>query len=70
MPEYRQTVGFARIAHAVKKIRKNNPNVLFVDGGDFMHGTGLAVLSQGSVIIPLLNAWPYLETGNLLIGMN
>ncbi|TLS52816.1 bifunctional metallophosphatase/5'-nucleotidase [Paenibacillus antri] len=54
--EYRQVGGFARIAHVVQEIRKSTPNVLFVDGGDFLHGTAPAVLTQGSMIIPLLNA--------------
>ncbi|WP_082423208.1 bifunctional metallophosphatase/5'-nucleotidase [Paenibacillus dakarensis] len=55
-PEYRQAGGYARIAHVVKEIKKNNRNVLFFDGGDFLHGTGPAVLTQGSSIIPLMNA--------------
>ncbi|QSF42469.1 bifunctional metallophosphatase/5'-nucleotidase [Paenibacillus tianjinensis] len=55
-PEYRQAGGFARIARIVKEIRKNNSNVLFVDSGDFLHGTGPSVLTRGSTIVPLLNA--------------
>ena len=52
-----QTVGgYAHIAGLVDDIRKENPNTLFFDGGDTLHGTKPLVDSQGEAIVPILNA--------------
>ncbi|TDQ31056.1 bifunctional metallophosphatase/5'-nucleotidase [Zeaxanthinibacter enoshimensis] len=48
--------GYAAIAGLVEKIRKENPNILFFDGGDTLHGTKPLVDSRGKAILPILNA--------------
>jgi len=52
---YQMVGGFARIANYVKKKKDENPNVLFIDNGDTLHGTGPAVLSKGEALIPVLS---------------
>lgn len=47
--------GYARIQTIFKKIRAENPNALFFDGGDTFHGTVPVVQSKGEVLIPILN---------------
>ncbi|SEM45363.1 5'-nucleotidase [Chryseobacterium taichungense] len=47
--------GYARIQNIFKKIRAENPNALFFDGGDTFHGTVPVVQSKGEVLIPVLN---------------
>ncbi len=47
--------GYARIKSIFKKIKDENPNTLFLDGGDTFHGTLPAVQSEGEVLVPLLN---------------
>jgi len=48
--------GYAHIAGFVEGIRKENPNTLFFDGGDTLHGTKPLVDSRGKAVIPILNA--------------
>lgn len=47
--------GYARIQTIFKKIKAENPNALFFDGGDTFHGTLPVVQSKGKVLIPILN---------------
>lgn len=55
-PEYRPVGGYARIATVLDQLRRERPNrVLALDCGDTLHGTYLAVQSQGEALIPLLN---------------
>jgi 5'-nucleotidase len=37
-------------------VRKENPNTLFFDGGDSLHGTKPVVDSGGKAMVPILNA--------------
>ena len=49
--------GLARIAYAVKNIKKKNPgNTLFMDAGDTFQGSGPAALSKGTAIIEPINS--------------
>ncbi|CAH8283215.1 5'-nucleotidase [Mariniflexile fucanivorans] len=48
--------GYAHIAGLVDEIRSQNPNTLFFDGGDTLHGTKPLVDSQGEALVPILNA--------------
>lgn len=48
--------GYASIAGMVDRIRKENPNTLFFDGGDTLHGTKPVVDSKGDIMVPILNA--------------
>jgi 2',3'-cyclic-nucleotide 2'-phosphodiesterase (5'-nucleotidase family) len=54
---YRPAGGFARIATIVKKIRAaNQGRTLFCDCGDTLHGTHPAQMTQGEVLVPILNS--------------
>lgn len=48
--------GYAHIAGFMEEIRKENPNTLFFDGGDTLHGTKPVVDSSGKAVVPILNA--------------
>ncbi|MHB1406093.1 MAG: bifunctional metallophosphatase/5'-nucleotidase [Desulfitobacteriaceae bacterium] len=52
---FRQAGGYARLAALVKQIRAENPNVLFCDNGDTLHGTYPVVQTKGENLVPLLN---------------
>ena len=53
---FKKVGGFSRIAGFVERVRlENNNNILFLDGGDTLHGTYPVVESQGKVLIPILN---------------
>ena len=44
----------------INHLRKQNPaNTLLIDGGDYFHGSGVASLSEGEALIPLLNDFQY-----------
>lgn len=48
--------GASRMAALLERIRKENPEgTLVFDGGDSIQGSGEAALTQGSVMIPILN---------------
>ncbi|RRQ46689.1 bifunctional metallophosphatase/5'-nucleotidase [Chryseobacterium sp. SC28] len=51
-----QAGGYARIKSIFQKIKSENPNSLFFDGGDTFHGMLPVVKSKGEVLIPILNA--------------
>ncbi|MFO7610658.1 MAG: bifunctional metallophosphatase/5'-nucleotidase [Candidatus Krumholzibacteriia bacterium] len=54
---YRPAGGYARIATIVKQARAESPgHTLFCDGGDTLHGTYPAQMTQGEALIPSLNA--------------
>lgn len=49
--------GYARIAGLFERIRNERPGaVVALDNGDTLHGTYLAVKSEGKAFVPLLNA--------------
>jgi len=52
--------GFARITAAVDKIRaEEGGEVLFLDAGDTIQGSGLAALSKGEALVDPLQAMPF-----------
>jgi sulfur-oxidizing protein SoxB len=54
--KYIRAGGYPRIASYLKQVRKEkNGNVLFLDGGDTLHGTYPVVITKGKILIPLLN---------------
>lgn len=56
-PEYRRAGGYARAATIVRRIRDEALGAcVFVDCGDTIHGTGPAVWTEGSAVVPALNA--------------
>ena len=53
---YKKRGGFATLKTMINTIRnKNKANTLLVDGGDCFQGSGVAALSEGKAIIPLMN---------------
>lgn len=54
---YRKVGGYARIATIIQQIREENHNrVLLCDNGDTLSGTYPAIKTQGSAVIPIVNA--------------
>lgn len=56
---YKKRGGLAVLKTMIDRLRKNNPRVILYDGGDFFHGHGVASLSEGEALIPLMNAFQY-----------
>jgi len=55
-PVYKKRGGFAVLKTMLNTLRKDNPgNTLVIDGGDCFQGGGVAALSEGRAIIPLIN---------------
>lgn len=50
--------GLARVAAAVARIEAEEGDVLFLDAGDTIQGSGVAALSQGAALVPPLRALP------------
>ena len=54
---YRPAGGYARLARLVQQIRaETGGRVLFLDSGDTLHGTYVAVATQGQALVPILRA--------------
>jgi sulfur-oxidizing protein SoxB len=57
---YKKRGGFATLQTLIKELRKQNPlNTLVVDGGDCFQGSGIASLTQGRALMPLINKINY-----------
>jgi S-sulfosulfanyl-L-cysteine sulfohydrolase len=55
-PTYKKRGGFATLKTMVNELRKQNPeNTLVIDGGDCFQGGGVAALTEGKAIVPLMN---------------
>jgi 2',3'-cyclic-nucleotide 2'-phosphodiesterase (5'-nucleotidase family) len=55
-PVYKRRGGFAVLKTMLNTLRRENPgNTLVIDGGDCFQGGGVAALSEGRAIIPLIN---------------
>ncbi len=55
-PVYKKRGGFAVLKTMLNTLRMENPgNTLVIDGGDCFQGGGVAALSEGRAIIPLIN---------------
>ncbi len=55
-PVYKKRGGFAVLKTMINKLRSQNPeNTLVIDGGDCFQGGGVAALSEGQAIVPLIN---------------
>lgn len=53
---YKKRGGFATLKTMVNELRKENPeNTLVIDGGDCFQGGGVAALTEGKAIVPLMN---------------
>ena len=58
-PAFKKRGGFAHLKTMINDLRKQNPNTLLLDGGDCFQGSGIAALSQGQALIPLMNNLNY-----------
>ena len=57
---FKKRGGFATLRTMIEAIRKEaRGTVLLVDGGDTFHGSGVAALSEGRAIVPLINRLGY-----------
>lgn len=55
-PVYKKRGGFATLKTMINELRNKNPeNTLVIDGGDCFQGAGIAALTEGRAIIPLMN---------------
>jgi len=55
-PVYKKRGGYATLKSMINQLRAQNPeNTLLIDGGDCFQGGGVAALSEGRAIIPLMN---------------
>ena len=55
-PVYKKRGGFATLKSMINQLRKKNPaGTLVIDGGDCFQGGGVAALTEGKAIIPLIN---------------
>lgn len=52
-------MGYAKVAGIFDKYRAENPNTLFLDAGDAVHGTTFATLVNGESIIKVMNEMGY-----------
>ena len=51
--------GLLRCAALIRNIRKQEPNVLLIDGGDLIQGSAAGFLSQGDVMIDAVKTLRY-----------
>ena len=56
---YRNRGGLAVLKTMIDSLRKQHPNHILYDGGDYFHGHAIASLSEGEALIPLMNAFNY-----------
>lgn len=55
-PVYKKRGGFATLKTMINELRRQNPeNTLVIDGGDCFQGSGVASMSKGQAIVPLMN---------------
>ena len=55
-PVYKKRGGFATLKTMINSWRNKNPqNTLVIDGGDCFQGSGIAALTEGAAIIPMMN---------------
>src|SRR5688500_276486 len=59
-PVYKKRGGYATLKTIINELRSQNPhNTILVDGGDCFQGSGVAALSKGKAIVPLMNDLSY-----------
>jgi len=55
-PVYKKRGGYATLKTMVNTLRQQNPtNTFLIDGGDCFQGGGVAALTEGQAIVPLMN---------------
>jgi 2',3'-cyclic-nucleotide 2'-phosphodiesterase (5'-nucleotidase family)/LysM repeat protein len=60
------SIGYAKLAAFVKRMKAENPNTLLLDAGDTLHGQTIANLERGGSIVRMMNAVGFdaMATGN------
>ncbi len=58
-PVYKKRGGLAVLKTMIDALRTQHPQNIFYDGGDYFHGHGVASMSEGEALIPLMNAFNY-----------
>ncbi len=59
-PVYKKRGGLAVLKTMINHYHKQNPeNTILIDGGDYFHGSGVASLSEGEALIPIINDFNY-----------
>jgi S-sulfosulfanyl-L-cysteine sulfohydrolase len=59
-PIYKKRGGYATLKTMINELRNQNPaNTMLIDGGDCLQGGGVANLSKGKAIVPLMNNLAY-----------
>ena len=56
---FKKRGGFAHLKTMIDGLRAQNPNTLLLDGGDCFQGSGIASLTQGEALVPLMNHLKY-----------
>lgn len=57
---YKKRGGMAVLKTMIESFRMKNPaNTILIDGGDYIHGSALASLSEGEALIPVINSFQY-----------
>jgi 2',3'-cyclic-nucleotide 2'-phosphodiesterase (5'-nucleotidase family) len=56
---YKKRGGLAVLKTMVDSLRAQHPQNILYDGGDYFHGHGVASMSEGEALIPLMNAFNY-----------
>lgn len=53
--DYEKAIGFAKLKTKIEELRKENENLLVLNGGDTIHGNTIVNLSEGRTMIELMN---------------
>lgn len=56
---YKKRGGLAVLKTMIDSLRAQHPQNILYDGGDYFHGHGIASMSEGEALIPLMNAFNY-----------
>lgn len=56
---FKKRGGFPHLKSMITSLRAQNPNTLLLDGGDCFQGSGIALLTQGQALVPLMNDLKY-----------
>ncbi|MGZ3884999.1 MAG: bifunctional metallophosphatase/5'-nucleotidase [Bacteroidia bacterium] len=56
---FKKRGGFAHLKTMISALRQQNPNTLLIDGGDCFQGSGIASLTEGQALVPLMNKLNY-----------
>lgn len=58
-PVYRKRGGLAVLKTMIDHYRKEAPETVLIDGGDYFHGSAVASLTEGKALIDIMNALAY-----------